>query len=57
MKKLKDLGKILSKNEQKKISGGYQGYMCCWIGTWNCSACVPGGYPSCSEKGSEPRAC
>jgi hypothetical protein len=64
--------KKLERSEMKKLKGGLTapppggggdpgggsggGYMCFWIGTNNCSVCVPGAYPICI-KGAEARAC
>jgi len=51
MKNLKNLGKALSKAEQKTIIGGKRqslenGYQCC--NTWGCGACVQGSSRDCS---------
>ena len=63
MKKFETLGKKLSKNDQKKIKGGFidpggsGGYKCCWDHSpSNCSDCVPGAYPKCVT-GASPVAC
>ena len=44
MKKLKlklDSKEMLSKEEMKKISGGYNSYMCCPVGNTNSIYCHP----------------